>query len=344
MIAPPGRAERLMRWSLAPWERAAVLGDMNEEFNHLLNLDGAEAARRWYWRQAIQSVWPNVVRRARGDESRLRLLQGQLFWVPYIALRYLRFLEGEIDLWIPILLVLGTIVVVGQALFKKRLRPNRLQRRVNLGIIFLLPLLGWVVIQRGSWQAQQMFLGALGMLIVLQVWPWWGPHDVVPQEVAVRKKPEFGESAAHLLTVTVPNRLGAMSGIILCKPGVSRPSVPTALHTWDPTIVRTFKSTDSIRICAMVNTNDAAVVAKVELLDRLGSIATAVREVASHVAIEPVVPKWDDYAEVDPPSVLSQIDVTIPLAGISPGRYTIRVSTPQAAMSSSETDAITIVA
>ena len=27
----PARAERLVRWSLAPWERAAVLGDLQEK-------------------------------------------------------------------------------------------------------------------------------------------------------------------------------------------------------------------------------------------------------------------------------------------------------------------------
>ena len=64
----PRRAERLVRWSLAPWERKTVLGDLQEEFEELSHTQGAERARRWYWSQAIRSLWPNVLRRLHGDE------------------------------------------------------------------------------------------------------------------------------------------------------------------------------------------------------------------------------------------------------------------------------------
>ena len=80
----PARAERLVRWTLAPWERAAVLGDLQEEFRALEHADGAAAARRWYWRQALVSIWPNVIRRLKGDEERLKefhaLLRSQALW------------------------------------------------------------------------------------------------------------------------------------------------------------------------------------------------------------------------------------------------------------------------
>jgi hypothetical protein len=66
----PRRAERLMRWSLAPWERAAVLGDLEEETHAIANDRGAAAARQWYWRQTTRSVVPNVWRRVGANLKR----------------------------------------------------------------------------------------------------------------------------------------------------------------------------------------------------------------------------------------------------------------------------------
>ena len=67
MNAIPPRAERIVRWSLAPWERAAILGDLHEEARAIAAAHGAQAAQRWYWRQTLVSVWPNVWRRVRAS-------------------------------------------------------------------------------------------------------------------------------------------------------------------------------------------------------------------------------------------------------------------------------------
>src|SRR5580704_4213834 len=61
---PPHWAERLLRWSLSPVDRPAVLGDMQEEFSTLAASD-PRAAVRWYWRQTITSLLPNAGRRLR---------------------------------------------------------------------------------------------------------------------------------------------------------------------------------------------------------------------------------------------------------------------------------------
>jgi hypothetical protein len=63
----PHRAERLMGWSLAPWERAAVLGDLEEEAQAIADSHGEDAARQWYWRQTALSVVPNVARWVRSN-------------------------------------------------------------------------------------------------------------------------------------------------------------------------------------------------------------------------------------------------------------------------------------
>ena len=62
-IGPPPLAERVVAWSLRADERAAVLGDLQEEFSALLISHGARAARRWYRAQALRSLVPNLTRR-----------------------------------------------------------------------------------------------------------------------------------------------------------------------------------------------------------------------------------------------------------------------------------------
>ena len=63
----PRVAERIMSSSLAPWERAAVLGDLQEEACAIAAHSGEQAAREWYWRQTARSVWPNLWRRVRAN-------------------------------------------------------------------------------------------------------------------------------------------------------------------------------------------------------------------------------------------------------------------------------------
>ena len=71
MTAPP-LAERLLRWSLAPGDRDAVLGDFQEEFAAIRETRGAAAARQWYWSQTAASLPSNVLRRIRGERLRRR--------------------------------------------------------------------------------------------------------------------------------------------------------------------------------------------------------------------------------------------------------------------------------
>ena len=65
MSSPPRLAAWLMRVSTVEADRQAVVGDLIEEFNALTENLGASGARRWFWRQALTSLLPNVVRRLR---------------------------------------------------------------------------------------------------------------------------------------------------------------------------------------------------------------------------------------------------------------------------------------
>ncbi|HKJ01964.1 MAG TPA: ABC transporter permease, partial [Longimicrobiales bacterium] len=84
-LRPPALARWLLAASAQEAHRAAQLGDLEEEFAERAAADEA-AARRWYWKQAVGSVAPNLALRARrraekprGDGMTTTLLQNLRF-------------------------------------------------------------------------------------------------------------------------------------------------------------------------------------------------------------------------------------------------------------------------
>lgn len=61
-LRPPALATLLLRATAPAEDRHAQLGDLREEFEERARRDPARA-RRWYWRQAVGSVTPNLGRR-----------------------------------------------------------------------------------------------------------------------------------------------------------------------------------------------------------------------------------------------------------------------------------------
>ncbi|GMV04020.1 MAG: hypothetical protein AMXMBFR53_03010 [Gemmatimonadota bacterium] len=72
---PPALARLLLALSAEAGSREAQLGDAHEEFEERAARSVAEA-RRWYWRQALGSVAPNVGHRARRRTTRTRTPKG----------------------------------------------------------------------------------------------------------------------------------------------------------------------------------------------------------------------------------------------------------------------------
>jgi len=54
---PPRLASHWLERSLHPDERDELLGDLQEQFERRVALDGPSRARRWYWRQALGLAW-----------------------------------------------------------------------------------------------------------------------------------------------------------------------------------------------------------------------------------------------------------------------------------------------
>ncbi len=64
---PPPLARAFLDWLLPPWDAAALIGDLDEEFNRfVLPARGPFRARLWYWRQAVTSAPGIAARRAAG--------------------------------------------------------------------------------------------------------------------------------------------------------------------------------------------------------------------------------------------------------------------------------------
>ena len=93
--APPLLARILVRLSADPGSREAQLGDLEEEWEERTRL-GVAAARRWYWRQALGSLGPNLGRRVRRGRRRTGTVgtggetMGTLVWNLRLAMRSVR--------------------------------------------------------------------------------------------------------------------------------------------------------------------------------------------------------------------------------------------------------------
>lgn len=70
MDSPPRLAELLMRLIVPERDQELVAGDLLEEFRLRCNeIPDIGAARRWYFRQALTSVWPFILMRCRRGEA-----------------------------------------------------------------------------------------------------------------------------------------------------------------------------------------------------------------------------------------------------------------------------------
>ena len=64
-IRPPRLAEWLVAFTAPAADRRQILGDLSEDFLAIARRSSVGRARWWYWRQALQSITPNLIQRAR---------------------------------------------------------------------------------------------------------------------------------------------------------------------------------------------------------------------------------------------------------------------------------------
>ena len=289
-----------MKWSLAPWERPAILGDLNEEFQDLVERKGLAAARRWFWQQALRSTWPNLTRRLRGDQHRL------IMWI------------------------LAASLMLYDSLFSKRLRgrtvsnhlQNRRQKIVwSVGYVAVMVALATIADALDLNEAQ-LATGTIVFLLVLFAWP---RRARTAKEFTVRHKLTADVEREALLAVTVPNVPLGLSELVLSRGAVGEPGTP--MHAYDEAPDDEFSNGESVRVYAVANLSaDVSAVALVELIDSDRRVVRSIKVAIVRGALEQTSDNWSDFADNDPADHFGQIDVKLALAGLAPGVYRVRMS------------------
>jgi hypothetical protein len=336
----PPRAERLLRWSLSPLERPAILGDLQEEHAALAQTKGADAAGRWYWNQVLWSVAPNLWRRLQADPRRAAHFRGGLRAMAVGAIWSICFFfDSRITgSWWVVYGLFGLCQVL-VALFYKRLEAPSRQRRIekwsaSLAICFFLLLVGYWRPLPSSWLA----LGLLGLLLIQALWPRL-PAEA-GAEVRVQPKPGVGLYPS-LWSFELPAEPLGLSGLVL-----HRARAETARDARLPpvTIDRVFTSDVTLRVRTAVNLSGRAERASVELLDRQGKQVwqSPARLVTGKLVEVPA--NLDELADRDPADHFGVIDEALPLATLAPGLYCLRVTVTNDIFQTSSADEVITIA
>ncbi len=364
---PPRWAERLLGWSLAPDERAAVLGDVQEEFGALADQNPARAAR-WYWRQTLASVIPNIARQIRNqwaearevvndDERRARrrrlvgglswtLLMGFIFGL-LVALN--RSNADDLSILGLMLASPGILLVISSGY---RASNYSLTNSVRGGLMFAAWTL-WSALGVAH-RAPDLMWSLEAFWSLLWMWPraMWPFRRALPVRGFSVRSPVLTSLSSHasFSTVIVPPEPWAMSPAIV---GRAEPPVLAAGSLREdavpllPTPTRTFAPDESIRLFVVVNANPEGLRGTLEI--RSDSYWVPAPVAADVTAATPKLPYRPQYG-VDPDSELPRLPVApmaelnsvVSLSGMGPGPYTLRLTVTNGEMSAHQDTAITI--
>lgn len=341
MSAPvPPRAERLLRWSLSPLERPAILGDLQEEHTALAQVKGAKSADQWYWRQVLRSIAPSLWRRLQADRRREARFRTGLWLVAGGVASVLPGLlfNSKVSLFWTCYGVLGAGQVVA-ALLHKRLDPPPRQRRVEKWLFVGIGVTWLVVANSGLISPNRFGWIVFGLMIALALWPR------LPAEVGaeVRVQPKDGSDLGPpVWSLELPTESLGLSGLVL-----NRELHSTSLHAArlpQVTIQRTFAPSDRVRVRAAVNLAGREERASIELLDREGKqVWQAPTPLITGKLVE-VPASLDDLADRDPADHFGLIDEALPLADLAPGSYRIRVTVANDIFQASSADEVITIA
>lgn len=376
---PPRGAERLLRWSLALSERAAVLGDLEEEFTTLVDEAGLTQAVGWYWRQSVTSIIPNLSRRLRqalrharvvvGPKDQLRRQQNKRrgVWTLVAALLVgaLFSAKGDVKATLAFagpIAVLGAIFLVASQ-FRTTPFDGRSRRGRLIATSYLCLWVPWWFLDRHfSFSVTTHGLAdGLGMDLLLLIWlgpdalaALWPSVQKPLGEVYLVKSPRVSWSSDPVGpvygTTEVPREPFAMSRPILGLGAAAQVRVADAIDSMPPmqvTINRTFAVEDVLRLFAAVNATPADLKASLVIRDvPSGRLVRSMSATVSEATV--TVPPRTGFVDLDealpsrPSSALAAIDVTFPLADLKAGAYSLRLAATDGTSSSHEDTEIVV--
>ncbi len=364
-LTPPRWSERIVKWSLPLEDRFAVLGDLQEEFAAIASASGEAAARRWYRKQAFVSLIPNILRHINADirrENPLRVLRA---WALLIAafvgmcgpIGLVFWAAGDPDFLIGIgagavlmtaffcICVLLLIVWPRRADGTRRgpamRRPSGWRAATIWGTFIVLDGMQ-AIVGHGPSPA----IGTLALTGALLVWFW--PSRKVPAAIAEYsvRTPAIAmgrESNGNIyLLTTVSEAPLAMSEPLV---GIVAPvQIPDedridGVTPMKPTIERTFSHRDSVRLAAAVNLKAGPASGRLDVLNSQNSIVKTVAAALTPATLQRPVRRV--FAGVNEPPIddskappIGQLDITLPLIDLAPGKYCLRLSAVDAVATS----------
>jgi hypothetical protein len=352
---PPRRAERILDWSLTDAERGAVMGDMQEEFADLAQRLGPAVARRWYWRQTVVSVWPNLLRRWRGDARRRKRfywgLAKMLFGLPGLLLtlsapRPFQWVGGAG------FLLYGASDIARAFAQRRRCGANPQMMALLLVWISVDTAANYLPASTATW-----WLCAAGLAagVVIALWPKWpdlDPHRYPPSVFCVRPRTDSVFERAKRFIAVVPNVPLGQSPLILgqAPPAGAAPSRGVPLD--EMIFGRTFAQGARVRLYAAANSVSADTRATVDLIDANGCTAKAITatpmagglELSMAPGTPSFLPEPDIYDEGQESASqrIGEIDVVLDLADLKPGTYNVRLTVHDGAQSSVQQDGFVV--
>jgi len=346
MTTPPPLAERVLRWSLAPGDREAVIGDFQEEFEAIRETRGAAAARQWYWTQTAASLPSNVLRRIRGERLRLRSAESADDRASRRNVRHAALVMVGVGLVIggaglvmdqatggaflafalvPLAFVL---LFFGLVLFFNSLSPwperDPVTRAINQrrGQILWPLFLCWSFPDKIAPHAYQHVVARWELVpllagIALMLWPqkYWIFGGFVPAILAPQVWSPFFSTRREAdqriyLPVDAPSGPAQIGDVIVTRGGESRIGIN-----------RVFAAADTVRLFAPIGIGDAPVHVSVAVLTAHDTVAAEFQPVPT-VSTPVEHPEW--WRKPVPPT--AQIDLAMPLHTFAPGNYRLAIT------------------
>lgn len=353
-VTPPRLAEQLLRWSLSRSERPAVLGDLQEEFDELATASDPKTAARWYWRQTITSVGPNLARAFRHQlflvtrvvndadrrSRRWRLGIGASIFAAGLTIgRWLVHTRHDPD-WFeniaPFLVagILVTLTATYRAMpFSGRSRRGRIANALywlSVPFTFAQSWTGHPL----SIAAEMLRYGIWSLCTLFWMWPsrTWPFHRERTDELSLRAPVLQPWTRDKYETVTVAPLPAALSEVVVGRPR-SEPDAPSGPSLMNRTTDRVFSADETIRLFVVLNARPDDVHASLEIRRAstgrvIGTLPAAVRSaVPMRTAKQQAGRDPDDEPLMPTPTVASEIDVTLSLAGLAPDAYVLRLVT-----------------
>jgi hypothetical protein len=322
-----------MEWSLAPHERGAVLGDLEEGFANRAEAFGDRAATAWYWRQTLRSIGPNLLRRLRRDKPFQQAWLQQFVAAGVLAVFCFGFPDGRVD----------SQAATGWFAAMCFVNSGRIPWLDGGPTLLARILMNFVALA-----VMSIACPPLAILMAFAVRPRKpsAPAPWPPDAWIVRGPASPGELPFSHLAAIVPNRPLGLSGLVLAT---SAPLVTDgASNTFEflgahvPTIRREFGRATTLRVFTAVYAQGRPISASLQIVDVDDRVVQTIAPVVTLGDMEEVREPWSREATLDTSADFARVDGRFSLADLAPGPYTIRLTVSDGKASKSTGDRISV--